>query len=323
MKISIIIPAHNSSRTIKLCLDAAKNQTIPPHEIIVVDDASSDNTLELIKGHNTILLRNSLNKGPAYARNEGARKATGDMLFFIDSDTVIPADAIAKIIGQFNDKPEISCVCGIYSKKPLIDKGFISCYRALQSHFWKKTGCGFTTRFTVSCGAIKKAHFDDIGGFNEKYKKADIEDYEAGHKLIDKGYKIYQTDEIQIMHDDIHLFTDLISTLFRRSFLYPALLLKRKKMDTGYLNKRRMLACSTALLSLIFLSIAFINSAFFWFWLLFVILTMLLDAGLYGIFKKEKGAMFALKCIPLHYFMLNIMAIGFIAGVVGFLFRSE
>lgn len=317
MNISVIIPTYNSSKTINLCLESIKNQTIFPYEIIVVDDDSSDDTLKLIKDYDLKILRNDLNRGPAYARNKGAKNATGDILFFIDSDIVIPKDAIEKIIEIFYKTPKLSCVCGIYSKYPLMHKGFISYYRTLQSHYWKKTGCGFTTRFTVSCGAVKRADFYAVGGFNEKFKKADIEDYEIGHKLIAKGYKIYQTNEIETIHDDIHTFGGLVSTLFIRSFLYPPLLFKRKKLDTGYLNKKRALAYPTALFSLASLFISFINPVFLWAWLLFIAITLLLDIGLYNIFRKEKGNIFMVKCILLHYLILNIMAVGFILGTLG------
>jgi glycosyltransferase involved in cell wall biosynthesis len=322
IKISIIIPTYNSSRTIRLCLEGIMNQHEKPDEVIVVDDCSKDSTLEIINDFDVKLIRNLSNRGPSYSRNKGAQVASGDILFFVDSDILIPEDATMKIKEIFDKMPDISCLCGIYSVIPLIEKRFISSYRIIQSHYWKKSGCGFVTRFSVSVGAIKKEAFDAVGGFNEEFSKADVEDYEIGHKLIEKGYKIYQTDKIQAKHDGIYLFRDLISTLFRRSFLYFSLLLRRKKPDTGYLNKMRILTYPVALCSVALFLFAFMNIIYLWFWFLSVLIIMILDIGLYNAFRKEKGIFFMLRCIPLHYFVISVMAFGFISGAVNSLLKN-
>ncbi len=323
MKLSIIIPVWNASRTIRLCLDGIMHQTIKPYEVIVIDDRSTDNSSEIIKRYNVKLLQNTENKGPAYSRNRGAKIATGDIFLFVDSDIVIPANAVALVIEKFKEIPDATCICGIYSKYPLIDKGFISYYRTLQTHIWKKTGCGFTTRFTVSSGAIKKEAFQDVGGFDETFKKADIEDYEIGHRLIAKGYKIYQTNEIQTLHGDYYRLKDLIAAVFKRAYFYFPLLFKRKKVDTGYLNKRRMLTYPLSIVAAITFILSFFNVFYIYFGIFLLMIMIILDAGLYNSYRKEKGFLFMLRCIPLHYFITLIMACGFIVGGINFLMKNE
>lgn len=314
MNISVIVPAFNAGKTIALCLEALNHQTISPLEIIVVDDNSSDDTVEIARTLNVRIITQTVRRGAASARNRGAEIAAAETLVFVDADVQVPPDALAQITGWFNKMPDLACVCGIYAKEPLLKKNFIASYRSLQSYFWKKSGCGLTTRFTVSCGAIKKAVFEEIGGFNEAYTNADIEDYEMGHKITTRGYAILQTESIQSRHDDISSFNTLAATLFRRAFLYPALVLRRRKLDTGYLNKRRMVIYPLALLALISLPLSSINRQFF---MLFLALTagiIILDYGLYRTFAKEKGFIFMLKSIPVHFSITIIMGMAFLAG---------
>lgn len=88
-KISVVIPCYNSGKTIERAVISVLNQTFPPHEIIVVDDGSTDDTLiKISKYHEKIILHKQKNSGAAAARNVGAKIAQGDYLAFLDSDDV-------------------------------------------------------------------------------------------------------------------------------------------------------------------------------------------------------------------------------------------
>ncbi|MCB9064328.1 MAG: glycosyltransferase family 2 protein [Chitinophagales bacterium] len=87
MKISVVIPAYNAAGCIKDAIDSCIAQTHTPHEIIVIDDASNDDTVSIVEQyHNVILLRQMENKGPSAARNLGWNAASGDVIAFLDSD---------------------------------------------------------------------------------------------------------------------------------------------------------------------------------------------------------------------------------------------
>ena len=92
IKISVIIPAYQSDKVIPLCLQAIRESSEPPHEIIVVDDHSTDGTALIGLRYGAQVLQTETHAGPAAARNVGARKASGDVLLFIDSDVVIRPD---------------------------------------------------------------------------------------------------------------------------------------------------------------------------------------------------------------------------------------
>lgn len=91
--ISVIIPAYNSKHTIERAIESVLAQTLQPSEIIVIDDGSSDNTVEIVKEISKNLKPEFLklielerNNGPAYARNAGWQRARGEFLAFLDAD---------------------------------------------------------------------------------------------------------------------------------------------------------------------------------------------------------------------------------------------
>lgn len=88
-KISIIIPVYNTSKYIEECLNSVIHQTYKDIEIIVIDDKSTDNSLELIKDikdERIILIELETNRGAGVARDKGIEAATGNYICFLDSD---------------------------------------------------------------------------------------------------------------------------------------------------------------------------------------------------------------------------------------------
>ncbi|MGA7180311.1 MAG: glycosyltransferase family 2 protein [Thiobacillaceae bacterium] len=87
-RFSVIIPAHNSAKTLARSIDSVLAQTWPAHEIIVVDDASSDETSAVATAFGTQIryLRREHNSGVSAARNYGVEQANGDWLAFLDAD---------------------------------------------------------------------------------------------------------------------------------------------------------------------------------------------------------------------------------------------
>lgn len=97
-KISTIIPAYQSARDLPRVLEACSRQTLAPHEIIVVDDGSTDATPDVCRAHAaTIDYIRLENGGVARARNIGARRATGDLLLFLDADDILLPHALATL----------------------------------------------------------------------------------------------------------------------------------------------------------------------------------------------------------------------------------
>ena len=86
--VSIIIPIYNASKYLKRCLDSVINQTKTELEIILINDGSTDNSEEIIKGYKDKRIRyfKNKNQGIGKTRNFGITKATGKYIMFLDSD---------------------------------------------------------------------------------------------------------------------------------------------------------------------------------------------------------------------------------------------
>lgn len=110
-KISIIIPAYNSEKTIRRCVDSIRNQTYKNLEIMVVNDGSTDSTGKIVNAigaeDSRVRLISIPNGGVSHARNVGIDSATGDYITFVDSDDFIDSgmyEKLIKIIKKYNVK---------------------------------------------------------------------------------------------------------------------------------------------------------------------------------------------------------------------------
>lgn len=100
--VSIVVPTYNVERYVEDCIDSLLNQTYKNKEIIVLDDASTDATVYLLKqyGNQIQLIQNKTNKGQGARRNEGLKQAEGNYIYFVDSDDWIEPDTIDKLVKQ-------------------------------------------------------------------------------------------------------------------------------------------------------------------------------------------------------------------------------
>ncbi|GIR59250.1 MAG: hypothetical protein CM15mP65_18310 [Crocinitomicaceae bacterium] len=104
--ISIIIPNYNKSQFVAETINSIKEQTYDNWEAIIIDDCSSDNSVEIIAGltsnDNKFKLKVNLsNKGANYCRNVGIKEAKGDFIIFLDSDDILSKDCLKNRIDFF------------------------------------------------------------------------------------------------------------------------------------------------------------------------------------------------------------------------------
>lgn len=101
--VSVIIPTYNVEQYIGRCLDSVLNQSYKNIEIVIVDDASSDQSLVIAKQyqslhHNIRIIKHEQNKGLMTTRRDGYMAALGDCIMFVDSDDALPTDAVQKLV---------------------------------------------------------------------------------------------------------------------------------------------------------------------------------------------------------------------------------
>ena len=189
MKISIIIPVYNASRTLKECLEAIFYSNLKNFEVIVVSDNSSDNCVEIAMEFQCKIIELAQNRGPGFARNEGAKTSEGEILLFLDSDVIIDREALNSVSDKFSDN-EVNVIQGIYSHKPT--------YKSLATQYQMSYNCyyiwpenkKYASTLSTCCFAIRKKIFSELKGFNTNIRRASCEDEEFGYFLIDRGYKI-------------------------------------------------------------------------------------------------------------------------------------
>lgn len=107
-KVSIIIPLYNAEAYIERCLHSIVSQSHHNLEVIVVDDASADTSVKLVRKFMSSnpcvrLIQHSTNQGPMLARRDGYEAATGDFIMFVDADDTLPDNSISKLIDIEND----------------------------------------------------------------------------------------------------------------------------------------------------------------------------------------------------------------------------
>src|SRR5918996_706116 len=107
MKLSVVIPVHNGGNDLRKCLVALTNSTRQPDELIIVDDASTDQSPEVASRLGILVPSQARYPiGPARSRNRGVAYTQGDVLVFIDADVMVHRDTLARIENHFVEHPE-------------------------------------------------------------------------------------------------------------------------------------------------------------------------------------------------------------------------
>ena len=125
MKLSVIVPVYNSSKYLDKCIKSIVNQTLKEIEIIIINDGSTDNSLDIIQGYalkdNRIKVVNQSNKGVSASRNEGIKLAKGDYIINIDSDDWIEQHYFEDIYNLAINKQLDIVVTDIHVEGLLVD----------------------------------------------------------------------------------------------------------------------------------------------------------------------------------------------------------
>ena len=137
MLVSVIVPVYNVEKYIVECIESLINQTYKDIEIVLVNDGSKDNSLELClessKKDDRIKVFSKENEGLGLTRNYGLSKSSGDFIVFIDSDDTLKEDAIEQLVNNYNQTKADVIIAGhnritmegiYYSSNPYEDKVF-------------------------------------------------------------------------------------------------------------------------------------------------------------------------------------------------------
>jgi glycosyltransferase involved in cell wall biosynthesis len=201
---SVVIPVYNAARYLLALLDALASQTHPPDEIILVDDGSTDHSVNLSQewAHHhhevqvTILCQP--NQGPAAARNLGATTSHMDVVLFIDSDCYPRENWIEKMLAPFQD-PQIVGVQGAYRCR---QKEWIARFIQLEieeryERMLRKPWIDFIGTYSA---AYRREVFPENGGFDTRFTAASGEDADFSFRLACQGHRMVFQPEANVYH---------------------------------------------------------------------------------------------------------------------------
>lgn len=331
--ISIIIPIYNAEKTLFECLNSIQNLDYKKYEVILVDDNSKDNSLEITKKFQFKTISLKKNVGAAETRNIGAKKAKGELLLFTDSDIILPKDTLKKAINYYKKGNNI--FNGFFFTK-IRFKNLFSQYKHLYlCYYYLKQDKQLHTLDT-SLTVIKKIIFKKYNGFNKDIRIS--EDAEFGTRLTRNGEIITQPKDINMEHIKYYSFKNFIKTDFIRGKKFSKLFLnsifKDKKQESKnqqevksfFLNPLSLyLSVGIMPFIILFAILAIIskNIIFFSIFLAFFLLFILFNLEFWDYLRKQNGFIFAFKSFFVTLLDMTVFDIGIFTTFLNFLIYGK
>ena len=193
---SAYVPCCNNATTIRSAVAGLQAQTVPPAEVIVVDDGSADGSLEVLTGLDVRLIRHGQNLGRGAVRARAMREARHDLVLCCDATNVLPPEFMHRALPWFAD-PKIAAVWGqIHDPSP---RGAVGRWR--NRHLFK---AGPERAKTVRHGSllatygavVRQAAVETAGGYDPALRHS--EDAVLGQKLLAGGWDVVFDPQLTI-----------------------------------------------------------------------------------------------------------------------------
>ena len=197
--VSVIIPVLNAEKTIGHCSEALREQTYPleKYEIIVVDNGSYDNSINIIKEFPVKLFLEKRGHNSYMARNCGLSHAKGGIIVFIDADCIAEKDWLVTLVEPFHDE-RVGVVAGeVLSHKP---ENLIHGFYAFSGFLEQEKKIKNKISAIATCNvAIIKAVFDTVGQFDENFRWGGDNDFGVRIQK-ETNYLIRFNEKVRVYH---------------------------------------------------------------------------------------------------------------------------
>jgi glycosyltransferase involved in cell wall biosynthesis len=317
LTVAVIVPVYNGGKRFRASLESIRHADPPPDEIIVIGDGDTDGSSQYAEAAGVTVYRFPQPGGPGRARNLGASKAISDLLFFVDADVTVPENVIERVRDIFARDTDVAAIIGSYDDQPG-ESNFLSQYRNLLHHYVHQNGREEASTFWGACGAIRRAVFLSMGGFDETYLKPSIEDIELGYRLKRAGHTIRLCKSLQVKHWKRWTVVSMLQAdFFQRAVPWTQLIHRHR----GFVNDLNigisgrvsvMLACG--LLGAVLLAPWQPNVLVAAAAMGLILFT--LNVRLYRFFLEKRGLRFAAQAIPWHWFYFLYSGVAFAVGTV-------
>jgi len=301
--VSVIIPVRNGGRPFIRCLQALVHSERKPAEIIVAANGCFDRSVEVAQLCETTLIEIPQAIGPAAARNTAARMAHGEILLFLDADVAVHPDTLDRFQAFFREHTDIAACFGSYDDAPP-ETNFFSQYKNLFHHFIHQQANPKATTFWAGCGAIRRKVFENVGGFDERFRYPSVEDIELGYRLTAREHLIRLDKDILATHLKRWSIADVLhSDIFRRALPWARLIFRSRSApnDLNTKSRYRLSALITAFLT-VMMPLGLFSGMPLWPILFAVLLLLGLNLDWYGFALQRKGGRWTLLAIVWHWF---------------------
>ena len=212
--VSLVVPCYNAAGSLAAVLAGARRQSLAPLEVLVVDDGSTDGTADMALRMGARVKRHRRNLGLAAARNTGLTSATGDLVVFVDADTVPHPDLVRRLTVGYVD-PALAGVGG-----QVLEVGAVGTVDRWRASFWRQTQGERAlddAPFVVgACCSLRRAAARDAGGFAVGFH-TNGEDVDLSVRLRARGLRLAYDPRAVVFHTRRDSLQSLLSMVYRHS----------------------------------------------------------------------------------------------------------
>jgi len=218
--ITVYVPCYNAEPWLERVLQGALAQTLPPDEVIVVDDGSRDRTVEIATRYPVTVIRQDRNRGLAAARNAALRAARNELVAALDSDVVPEREWLARLAGHFADR---KVALGGGKLVEAVDRSMADRWRAthLRQH-WGDVAVE-NPRFVFGANTMaRRPAVIEAGGYDERLR-TNGEDFDLSQRLRERGWTTFYEPAAVCGHLREDTVGSALTTFwrYRRDFLNP------------------------------------------------------------------------------------------------------
>ncbi len=317
LPVSVVVPVRRGGAAFAQCLASVGRCRPAPAELIVVVDGADEDAQRLAREAGARVIALPASRGPARARNAGARAASGEVLLFLDSDVTVQPDAVARVAAAFRDDASLAALFGSYDDAPAAGN-FLSQYKNLMHHYVHQRGREEAFTFWAACGAMRRSVFEAVGGYDERYSRPCVEDIELGYRLVAAGQRIRLLKDLQVKHHKVWTIGSLLKAdILYRALPWTELILTHRRAPSDLnlsWSARLSVLLAWAMLA------ALVGGAFRP-WLFagaggLAVLLLAVNLPVYRFLYRKRGLWFVVRAVPWHWAYYVYGGLAFAVGLV-------
>lgn len=206
-KVSVVVPLYGGAEDLRQCLDSLADCGELVHEVVVVDDVSPDDAATVTEGRAGVtLVSHDVNQGFAAACNTGLARSSGDVVVFLNSDTVVPKAGLVRLIESLMASNSIGAAgpcsdnVGYFQHVPAVFEGRDGLEGFATDFAWRKAEDRDVSMLVGFCLAMRRETAVELGGFSLEYGRGLFEDNDLCYRLQRAGHRLVLSSRAFVHH---------------------------------------------------------------------------------------------------------------------------